>query len=83
MPSTQGMAGRIFESGSPGISWWSTLDSAWTNVTLFAERTIGLGALEVIGEPERLSLRHPALVAAADHLVIALVARHGSRRARR
>jgi hypothetical protein len=78
---TEAMAVRIFEAGAPGISWWSTLDSAWTNVTLFAERTIEPGLLRVVGESERLSVRHPALVAAADRLVIALVARRRSRRA--
>jgi hypothetical protein len=81
--TTQAMAARVFATGASGISWWSTLDSAWTNATLFAERTIELGALEVVEEPERLSLRHPALIAASDHLVIALVARRGSRRTRR
>ena len=81
--TTQAMAARIFAAGAPGISWWSTLESAWTLVTLFAERTIELGALQVVGEPERLSLRHPALVAATDRLVISLVARRQTRRARR
>jgi hypothetical protein len=77
------VAARVFAAGASGISWWSTLDSAWTNVTLFAERTIELGMLQLLGEPEQLSLRHPALVAAADHLVIGLVARRRTRRARR
>ena len=76
---TQPMAERVFESGGRGLSWWSTLDSAWTNVTLFAERTISTGALRVMGI-ERLSLRHPAVVAAADHLAIPLVTRRGRRR---
>jgi hypothetical protein len=80
--TTQAMAARAFESGASGISWWSTLDSAWTNVTLFAERTIVLGTLALIGEPEHLSVRHPALVAAADRLVIRLVARRPTRRVR-
>ncbi len=81
--TTQAMAARVFAAGASGISWWSTIDSAWTNVTLFAERTIELGALTIVGEPEPLSLRHPALVAAADHLVIGLVARRRTRRAQR
>jgi hypothetical protein len=74
------MAARVFAAGASGISWWSTLDSTWTNVTLFAERTIEPGLLRMIGGPERLSVRHPALVAAADRLVIALVARRRGRR---
>jgi RES domain len=72
---TQAMAARAFDAGALGLSWWSTLDSAWTNVTLFAERTLAAGAVAVEGTPEPLSLRHPAVVASADHLVIPLVAR--------
>jgi hypothetical protein len=70
---TQAMAVRVFEAGGLGLSWWSTLDAAWTNVTLFAERTIDAGALLVAADLEQLSLRHPAVVAAADHLAIPLV----------
>ena len=70
---TQAMAVRVFEAGGLGLSWWSTLDAAWTNVTLFAERTIDAGALSVAADLEQLSLRHPAVVAAADHLAIPLV----------
>lgn len=77
--ATQAMAVRIFEAGAPGITWWSTLDSAWTNVTLFAERSIEAGALSLATEPERLSIRHAALVAAADRLAVSL----SSRRPRR
>ena len=78
--TTQAMAVRAFESGALGLSWWSTLDAAWTNVTLFAERTIGVGAVVVDGPAEPLSSRHPALVAAADHLAIPLVRRRRRRR---
>ena len=42
---TQPMAERAFESGALGLSWWSTLDSAWTNVTLFAERAFEPGVI--------------------------------------
>jgi len=76
---TQSMAVHAFETGALGLSWWSTLDSAWTNVTLFAERALGDGGVVVDGSPERLSLKHPAVVAAADHLAIPL----SSRRRRR
>lgn len=72
---TQAMAERAFESGALGLSWWSTLDSAWTNLTLFAERTVDAGAVALIGRPEPLTLKHPAVVAAADHLGIPLVSR--------
>lgn len=76
---TQAMAVRLFEDGARGLSWWSTLDAAWTNVTLFAERTIELGALLVRGDRVPLSVRHPALVAAADHLAIPLARRNRRR----
>jgi hypothetical protein len=72
---TQAMAVRAFEAGALGLSWWSTLDSTWTNVTLFAERTVDAGAVALAAPPELLSLAHPALVAAADHLGIARVPR--------
>jgi hypothetical protein len=77
---TQAMAVRAFEAGALGLSWWSTLDAAWTNVTLFAERTLQAGAVVVEGSPEPLSMRHPALVAAAEHLAVPLVARRRRRR---
>ncbi len=77
---TQAMAVRVFDAGGKGLSWWSTLDAAWTNVTLFAERTIDADAIVVRGEAESLSVGHPALVAAADHLAIPLVTRRRRRR---
>jgi hypothetical protein len=73
------MAMRAYEAGALGLSWWSTLDSAWTNVTLFAERAIGPGAVIDDGAAEPLSLKHPALVAAADHLAIPLARRRRRR----
>ena len=76
---TQAMAVRVFEAGGLGLSWWSTLDSAWTNVTLFAERTLEVGLVRVAAPPERLSLTQPAVVAAADHLAIPIVARRRRR----
>ena len=77
---TQAMALRAFEAGASGLSWWSTLDAAWTNVTLFAEQTLHAGAVVVHGAPQALSLRHPAVVAAADHLALPLVAKRRRRR---
>ena len=77
---TQAMAVHAFAAGAFGLSWWSTLDSAWTNVTLFAERTLEAGAVVPDGSPEPLTLKHPALVAAADHLAIPLARRRRRRR---
>lgn len=77
---TQAMAVRAFEAGALGLSWWSTLDSAWTNVTLFAERTLGVGMVALAGPVELLTLKHPALVAAADQLAVPLARRRRRRR---
>jgi hypothetical protein len=66
---TQPMAVAAFTDGALGLSWWSTLDAAWTNVTLFAERTVAAGAVSVV-DTERLTIRHPAVQAAAAHLGI-------------
>jgi hypothetical protein len=77
---TQAMATRVFEAGGRGLSWWSTLDAAWTNVTLFAERTIDRGALALAGPIDPLSTRHPVVLAAADHLAIPLARRRAPRR---
>jgi hypothetical protein len=63
------MAVRAFTDGALGLSWWSALDAAWTNVTLFAERTIVTGGLTVVAT-ERLTIRHAAVQAAAAHLGI-------------
>ena len=56
---TQAMAVRVFEAGGLGLSWWSTLDASWTNVTLFAERTIAAGLVGVAQPAERLDARAP------------------------
>jgi RES domain-containing protein len=60
---TQPVALAIFEEGSYGFAWWSTLEAAWTNVTLFAERAVP--ELALAGAPEPLSLDHPVVTAAA------------------
>jgi hypothetical protein len=77
---TQGMAVRAFEAGSLGLSWWSTLDSAWTNVTLFAERAVDMGGVVVDDTPEALTIKQAEVIAAADHLAIPLVRRRRRRR---
>lgn len=67
---TQGIARAVFEEGWPGFEWWSTLESSWTHVTLFAERAVG--GLGVAGEPEVLTTGHPALRTAAEVLGVRL-----------
>ncbi|MDQ3770568.1 MAG: RES family NAD+ phosphorylase [Actinomycetota bacterium] len=66
---TQRIAFDAFEGGATGLSWWSTLEASWVNVTLFAERA---GSLAFALEPEPLSLHHAAVRRAADELGIAL-----------
>ena len=70
---TQPTALAIFDEGAAGIGWWSTLEASWPNVTLFAPRV--LEHLSLAGPPEPLSVRHPALIAAADLLGLRLSAR--------
>ncbi len=67
--ATQRIAGDAFADGAVGLSWWSTLESSWTNVTLFAERLPGLPP---VVDVEPLALDHPALVEAAERLGIRL-----------
>jgi len=63
---TQPMAGAIFDGGSPGFAWWSTIEASWSNVTLFVERASR--GLRIAGTPEPLTVAHPALVAVAERL---------------
>ena len=67
---THGIALRIFEEGMLGLSWWSTLEATWPNVTLFAERATPLLAL--VGPPQRLTVQHPAVRAAAQSIGVRL-----------
>lgn len=72
---TRPIALAIFEEEAPGFSWWSTLEAVWTNVTLFAERTVGL--LRPEEDPEPLTIAHPTLRRAAEVLGIGLGRRRG------
>lgn len=67
---TQAIARAIFDEGSGGFAWWSTLEASWSNVTLFAERA--LPGLSLRGEPEILTIDHPALGAAAEAIGVRL-----------
>jgi RES domain len=64
--TTQRIAMDIFDEGASGLGWWSTIESSWPNVTLFAERAID--RLVIAGEPEPLSVDHSMVVAAAQFL---------------
>lgn len=69
---TRDIALSIFGEGASGLAWWSTLESSWSNVTLFAERVAG--SLSLAGPPEVLTPRHPALRSAAGTIGVRLTA---------
>jgi hypothetical protein len=60
--NTQRLAAELFGEGVVGFGWWSTLEAAWPNVTLFAERALdNLG----IAEPPRALTMQDELVRSA------------------
>jgi RES domain-containing protein len=67
---TQKLALALHGEGVAGFEWWSAIEASWINVTLFAERVVD--ALEVVGEPEQLTLDHPAVRDAADAVGVLL-----------
>jgi hypothetical protein len=67
---TQAIARRLHDSGAPGFRWWSALTGAWHSTVLFADR-VPAKKLDV-GEPELVTLTHPALARCAAVLGIAL-----------
>ena len=69
-PTTQRLALDLFMTGAAGLSWWSTLEASWTNLTIFEERLAA--ASRRIASIEPLSLVHPAVREAAEHLLIEL-----------
>lgn len=67
---TRAIAIVAFEEGASGLSWWSTIEASWINVTLFAERV--RGRLALAGDPEPLGLGHPAVRDAAEAVGVLL-----------
>jgi hypothetical protein len=67
--TTQRMALDRFENDAAGLSWWSTLEASWTNVTLFDVRLPAM--LEVV-EIDRLHVAHAVVIAAAERLSVGL-----------
>ncbi len=67
---TQEMALSLFEEGHGGFEWWSTIESSWINVTLFAERIVD--KLVILDTPEPLTPTHVAVREAADMVGIQL-----------
>lgn len=67
---TQRMALDIYRDGASGVSWWSTIEASWINVTLFAERAAE--QLTLMGEPEPLTIDHPTVREAAEAVGVLL-----------
>jgi hypothetical protein len=67
---TQPIALQIFREGRAGLVWWSTVESSWPNITLFAERAIP--RLRLSGSPEVLSTTHVLIRTVADRFGIGL-----------
>jgi hypothetical protein len=65
---TQAAARRIHAhpDAVPGFRWWSALHGDWHVVLLFLDR-VGIGEIE-FGEPEVLTIDHPAVAEAAEAL---------------
>ena len=62
-PVTQRLAAEIHAEGVAGFAWWSTLEAAWSNVTLFAERALPL--ITLAAPPRRLAIEDPLVARAA------------------
>ena len=69
---TQPLALTIYGEGAAGFEWWSTIEASWINVTLFEDRVTD--QLTLAGEPEPLTLEHPAVREAAEAVGILLPA---------
>jgi RES domain len=67
---TQRMALALYQEGVAGFEWWSTIEASWINVTLFEDRAAG--RLEMVGQPEPLTLDHPAVREAAEAVGVLL-----------
>ena len=67
--ATQRLALERFRDEAVGLSWWSTLEATWTNVTLF---DVQLPVRPPVLEIERLTITHPAVVAGAERISVGL-----------
>ncbi|MEX2372258.1 MAG: RES family NAD+ phosphorylase [Dehalococcoidia bacterium] len=68
--ATRAIALGLYAEGHAGFAWWSTLESGWSNVTLFAERSSS--ALALHATPEVLSVAHLVLRRAAEAIGVRL-----------
>jgi hypothetical protein len=62
---TQPVARAVWDAGHHGLRWWSSFWGDWHTVVLFEARMSGRIRF---GEPEILTVGHPAVETAADHL---------------
>lgn len=67
---TRRIALGIYDEGVDGFEWWSAIEASWINVTLFGDRAVD--ALQVAGEPQPLTMSHPAVRAAAEVVGVSL-----------
>jgi hypothetical protein len=67
---TQSMAVSIFDEGAAGLLWWSTLEAAWTNATLFYERVAA--HVRIANSPVLLTKRLAEVREAAERLGIGM-----------
>ena len=68
--TTQPIARALYDEDFAGFEWWSTIEASWINVTLFDDRVAG--RLTVVGEPDPLTLDHPAVREAAEAVGVLL-----------
>lgn len=60
---TQRLAADLYAEELSGFAWWSTLEASWSNMTLFAERS--LSRLTIDRAPRPLTIDDPDLREAA------------------
>jgi hypothetical protein len=78
---TQRLAAALYAEGVAGFGWWSTLEAAWPNVTLFAERA--LPRLANAEPPRALTIDDPLVIEAAGSVGVLLEPDVRRRRRRR
>jgi hypothetical protein len=67
---TQRLALNLYQEGAAGFEWWSTIESSWINVTVFAERAAD--RLRLAEDPVPLGPDHPVIREAAEAVGLVL-----------
>jgi hypothetical protein len=68
--TTQAIARALYQEGTEGFVWWSSLEASWMNITLFDDRV--RPRVTLVRSPEPLTLSMPALLHATAELGIQL-----------